>query len=169
MSLICINCYSNTKGTDYKLSKNQIKSIIYVFCKELDLDEILMQELVQQESSYVCNAYSKVGAQGLTQIMPSNHDYFIWKFKFKEKFDYLFDLYNIPKSDMSLQNPIYNLWWGCSYLKWIQNTYSDNIWTSLVIYHDGQKWFTSNGRPTYVGQNYANTIYDNYLRRKKGE
>ena len=72
----------------------------------------------------------------------------------------------MPKSDKSLQNPIYNLWWGCSYLKWIMNTYSDNIWISLTIYHDGQSWYVKNKRPSYVGQNYANTIYDNYMRSK---
>lgn len=158
--------FSNCKN-EYELTKEQINEIIYIFSLDAKLPSDFVQEIVQKESRYNIYATSYVNAKGLMQLLHSNHEWFSWKFAFKEEYNFLFQKYNIVNDPSDEYNPIYNLWYGIQYFRWILDTYSSSYWVALIIYNSGQKWYVNNEQPNRVSVNYANEIMRNwYLKRR---
>lgn len=94
-------------------------------CQENNLSESLIASIVNTESSYNSNARSSKNALGLMQIKLSTANY-------------MCKLYSLEKlTELDLLNPQTNLNFGCLYLTYLKNKFSDT-WTALAAYNAGE-------------------------------
>lgn len=103
------------------------------------LDPYLVMGLILQESSFIANAKSVVGATGLMQLMPPTA---------KE----LSQRLHVPFGQARLENPEVNVELGTAHLKMLVNMFGGNTFLAVASYNAGQgnvlKWKrTAPGRP----------------------
>ena len=103
------------------------------------LDPYLVMGLILQESSFIPNAKSAVGATGLMQLMPPTA---------KE----LAQRLHVPFGQARLENPEVNVELGTAHLKMLVNMFNGNALLAVASYNAGQgnvlKWKRSApGRP----------------------
>jgi soluble lytic murein transglycosylase-like protein len=95
------------------------------------LDPYLVMGLILQESSFIPNAKSAVGATGLMQLMPPTA---------KE----LAKRLNVPFGQARLENPEVNVELGTAHLKMLVNMFNGNALLAVASYNAGQgnvlKW-----------------------------
>jgi len=104
-----------------------------------ELDPYLVMGLILQESSFIPNAKSAVGATGLMQLMPATA---------KE----LAHRLHVPFGQARLENPEVNVELGTAHLKMLVNLFNGNALLAVASYNAGQgnvlKWKRSApGRP----------------------
>ena len=93
-----------------------ILSLVHAEASRNNISPQLVLALIQVESNFDRFAISKVGAQGLMQIMP------FWKDAIGHEDDNLFD-------------PATNVKYGCAILKIYLKREQDNVRTALARYH----------------------------------
>jgi soluble lytic murein transglycosylase len=95
------------------------------------LDPYLVMGLILQESSFIPNAKSAVGATGLMQLMPPTA---------KE----LAKRLHVPFGQARLENPEVNVELGTAHLKMLVNMFNGNALLAVASYNAGQgnvlKW-----------------------------
>lgn len=96
-----------------------------------ELDPYLVMGLILQESSFIPNAKSAVGATGLMQLMPATA---------KELAQHL----RVPFGQARLENPEVNVELGTAHLKMLVNLFNGNALLAVASYNAGQgnvlKW-----------------------------
>jgi soluble lytic murein transglycosylase len=93
-----------------------------------DIDAALLLAVVREESRFDKNALSKVGAQGLMQLMP---DTAAWICD-HAPFDY--------DSVSDVWDPAANIMMGSWYLRWLASTYYEgNLAAAIAAYNAGQQ------------------------------
>ena len=131
-------------GTNKSAARQKIQNIISRISQKHGVDEKLVNALVRQESGFNPNATSKVGAQGLMQLMPSTAQ-------------------GLGVTDP--YDPEQNVDGGVRYLKSMLNKYNGNIILALAAYNAGPGAVDKyDGVPPYKEtQNYVRSILANYL------
>ncbi len=127
-----------------KLSKGDISNIVKSTCQKYGVDDKLVMALINQESGFNQNAISKVGAQGLMQLMPAT------------------------AKSLGVTNaldPVQNIEGGVKYLQGLLNQFHGNKILALAAYNAGPNAVKKyNGIPPYKEtQNYVKNILKNYL------
>lgn len=131
-----------------------------------DLDPFLVLALIKQESAFVPDARSYVGARGLMQLMPATAD------------DWARRLRLAPVEDEDLYEPDMNLRLGIPYLARLVNQFDGSIEKALAAYNAGaanvRRWERGliDGRPeTFIEsigfsetRTFVRTILNNYYR-----
>ena len=127
-----------------KLSKGDISNIVKSTCQKYGVDDKLVMALINQESGFNQNAISKVGAQGLMQLMPAT------------------------AKSLGVTNaldPVQNIEGGVKYLQGLLKQFHGNKILALAAYNAGPNAVKKyNGIPPYKEtQNYVKNILRNYL------
>ena len=127
-----------------KLSKGDISNIVKSTCQKYGVDDKLVMALINQESGFNQNAISKVGAQGLMQLMPAT------------------------AKSLGVTNaldPVQNIEGGVKYLQGLLKQFHGNKILALAAYNAGPNAVKKyNGIPPYKEtQNYVKNILKNYL------
>ena len=131
-----------------------------------DLDPYLILALIKQESAFVPDARSYVGARGLMQLMPATAD------------DWARRLRMAPVEDEDLYEPDMNLRLGIPYLARLVDQFDGSIEKALAAYNGGatnvRRWERglTDGRPeTFIEsigfsetRTFVRTILNNYYR-----
>ena len=91
-------------------------------CKDYDLDKMLVYSIINVESSFNTNAVSPKGAIGLMQILPSTAQFISVKLNVK---------------DYDLKDPRTNIRFGCYYVRYLLNKYSQRD-TAVCAYNAGE-------------------------------
>jgi soluble lytic murein transglycosylase-like protein len=124
-----------------------ITQLVESVSQQFGVDKHLVTALIQQESGFNPKAVSKVGAQGLMQLMPQTAK-------------------SLGVNDPF--NPAENLTGGVKYLKRLMNRYRGNIPLALAAYNAGEGAVSQHGGipPYKETQHYVRTILANYLKHK---
>jgi soluble lytic murein transglycosylase-like protein len=125
------------------------RSVIQQLSQQYGVDPLLVESLVQQESGFNARAQSKVGAQGLMQLMPATAQ----ALGVKNSLD-----------------PAQNLDGGIRYLKEQLERYKGNIPLALAAYNAGPGAVDKHGGqvpPYRETQDYVQRILKNYLKAKQ--
>lgn len=93
---------------------------------EFDLQPSIVASVINVESSFDSHARSKKDALGLMQVKLSTAKYLVDYYRLNREVSET-DLFNIKD----------NLYFGCLYLKYLNNKF-DNLWTSLAAYNAGE-------------------------------
>ena len=127
-----------------KASKVEIQQYVNSACQKYNIDPKLVMALIQQESGFNQNAISKVGAQGLMQLMPATAK---------------------SMGVTNAFNPQENIEGGVKYLKGLFDRFNGNTILALAAYNAGPNAVNKyNGIPPYKEtQNYVRSILKNYL------
>jgi len=147
MTKVNANIYANTAAGVNKqpiTTKAQILNKVSEVSRKYGVDEKLVNALIKQESGFNINAKSKVGAQGLMQLMPATAK-------------------SMGVTDP--MNPEQNIEGGVKYLKSMLDKYNGNIILALAAYNAGPGAVDKyTGVPPYKEtQNYVRNILANYL------
>jgi soluble lytic murein transglycosylase-like protein len=106
----------------------QVRAMVEETAKNLDVNPLLVDSVIQVESNYNPYAISPKGAQGLMQLMPATAR----RFGVKNSFD-----------------PQQNIEGGVRYLKFLQETFQDDR-LAVAAYNAGEKAVTKYGNvPPY--------------------
>ncbi len=121
------------------------KEIEY-YCKDYNLDITLVYSIINVESSFNTNAVSQKGAIGLMQILPSTAQFISSKINVK---------------DYELNEPKTNIRFGCYYLRYLLNKYSERD-TAVCAYNAGEgkvnEWLKNSNYSKY-GKTLYNVPY----------
>ena len=147
MTKVNANIYANTAAGVNKqpiTTKAQILNKVSEVSRKYGVDEKLVNALIKQESGFNVNAKSKVGAQGLMQLMPATAK-------------------SMGVTDP--MNPEQNIEGGVKYLRSMLDKYNGNIILALAAYNAGPGAVDKyTGVPPYKEtQNYVRNILANYL------
>ncbi|MBQ6516282.1 lytic transglycosylase domain-containing protein [bacterium] len=147
MTKVNANIYANTAAGVNKqpiTTKAQILNKVSEISRKYGVDEKLVNALIKQESGFNVNAKSKVGAQGLMQLMPATAK-------------------SMGVTDP--MNPEQNIEGGVKYLRSMLDKYNGNIILALAAYNAGPGAVDKyTGVPPYKEtQNYVRNILANYL------
>ena len=125
-------------------SKVDIQRMVSSACEKHKVDPKLVMAVIQQESNFNQNAISKVGAQGLMQLMPATAK---------------------SLGVNNAFNPEENINGGVKYLKTLLDRFNGNKILALAAYNAGPNAVDKhNGIPPYKEtQNYVRNILKNYL------
>ncbi|HEX9160910.1 MAG TPA: lytic transglycosylase domain-containing protein [Thermoanaerobaculia bacterium] len=109
----------------------KFESAIREYSARNGLDPYLVMGLILQESSFLANARSAVGATGLMQLMPSTGKELAQKL-------------HVPFGQARLENPEVNVELGTAHLKMLVNMFGGNPLLAVAAYNAGQgnvlKW-----------------------------
>ncbi len=127
------------------------EELIVLNADEFSLEPWHVAAVVRCESSFREGATSEAGARGLMQIMPDTGKWISGKFDEKS-------IYN----DDMLYQPETNLKYGCWYLRWLMERYSQDRTLATAAYHAGHgtvdKWL-ANPEISPDGKTLANIPY----------
>jgi soluble lytic murein transglycosylase-like protein len=118
--------------------------IINKAANKFKLDSALIKAIIKAESNFNHRAVSRVGAQGLMQLMPSTASFL-----------------NVDDSF----HPEKNIEGGARYLRYLLNTYKGNLDLALAAYNAGEKAvakYNYNIPPYRETQNYVKRVYSFY-------
>ncbi|SFC94050.1 lytic transglycosylase domain-containing protein [Ruminococcus albus] len=107
-----------TYPTDYE-------EYVIKYCKEYQVDPVLVFSVINVESSFEPRATSEVGARGLMQLMEDAYDWV--KFRLDDDSESFDDMYN----------PETNIKYGTYYLSFLMDRYDDSIDLTAAAYHCG--------------------------------
>ncbi|MBO4867710.1 MAG: lytic transglycosylase domain-containing protein [Ruminococcus sp.] len=153
-----------TYPTDYE-------EYVLKYCKEYQVDPVLVFSVIKVESNFDHQATSEVGARGLMQLMEDAYDWV--KFRLDDDSESYDDMYD----------PETNIKYGTYYLSFLMERYDDSIDLAAAAYHCGMgqvdSWledgtlkaekFDVNDIPKENDQtsHYVNKINDAYSAYKK--
>lgn len=129
--------------TTFRISGNpaEYESLIARYSEEYGVDQSLVKAVIHAESGYNPNAVSRVGAQGLMQLMPKTAR----DLKVSNSFD-----------------PADNIKGGVRYLRFLLDTFHGDVSLALAAYNAGlNKVAKYNGIPPYAEtRNYVAKVLD---------
>lgn len=131
------------KNAAVNMTKNQIKAIAIETAVKFGVPAALVLAMIQQESGFNPNAVSKVGAQGLMQLMPAT------------------------ARDLGVKNPfnpIDNINGGVRYIKQMLDMFGGNVELALAAYNSGAGTVRKAGNKVpniKETRNYVKTIMGN--------
>ncbi len=123
---------------------NKYDDLINKAANKFKLDSTLIKAIIKAESNFNHRAVSRVGAQGLMQLMPKT------------------------ASSMNVDDsfhPEKNIEGGARYLRYLLNTYKGNLDLALAAYNAGEKAvakYNYNIPPYRETQNYIKRVYSFY-------
>lgn len=122
---------SEQKDKEYEITDEQrYYPIIVKVSLEYKIDPLLVKAVIVAESGFDTNAVSRVGAEGLMQLMPRTAKYLGVEDSF---------------------NPEHNIYGGVKYLKRLLDKYNGNIEFALAAYNAGARnVFKYKGVPPYA-------------------
>ena len=98
------------------------RDLIVKYSVEYDIAPEIISALINTESSFNKDAVSDAGAKGLMQVLPSTAD------EIGQKLD---------KTDYNLSDPNTNIQFGCYYLRYLLDYYSNDYIYALCAYNAG--------------------------------
>jgi soluble lytic murein transglycosylase-like protein len=126
------------------LDVSKYDELINKAANKYKLDSALIKAIIKAESNFNHRAVSRVGAQGLMQLMPKT------------------------ASSMNVEDsfhPEKNIEGGARYLRYLLNTYKGNLDLALAAYNAGEKAvakYNYNIPPYRETQNYVKRVYSFY-------
>ncbi|MFZ2399669.1 MAG: transglycosylase SLT domain-containing protein [Smithella sp.] len=126
------------------LDVSKYDELINKAANKFKLDSALIKAIIKAESNFNHRAVSRVGAQGLMQLMPKT------------------------ASSMNVEDsfhPEKNIEGGARYLRYLLNTYKGNLDLALAAYNAGEKAvakYNYNIPPYRETQNYVKRVYSFY-------
>lgn len=131
----------NNKTNTNSINDNEINSLVEKYAKENNLDSSLVNAVIKAESNFNSDARSKVGAQGLMQLMPATAK-------------------SLGVEDAF--NPEQNIKGGTKYLSNMLDRFNGNKKLALAAYNAGPNAVNEyNGVPPYEEtQNYVKKVID---------
>lgn len=124
-----------------------VKKFDYIIsnaAKKFRIDPALIKAIIKAESNFNHQAVSRVGAQGLMQLMPAT-------------------AYALQVEDSF--HPEKNIEGGTRYLRYLLNTYSGNLTLALAAYNAGERAvakYNNNVPPYRETQNYVKRVLSLY-------
>jgi hypothetical protein len=126
------------------LDVNKYDGLITKAANKFKLDSALIKAVIKAESNFNHRAVSRVGAQGLMQLMPKTAS----DLKVEDSFH--------PEKDIE---------GGARYLRYLLNTYKGDLTLALAAYNAGEKAvakYNYNVPPYRETQNYVKRVYSFY-------
>lgn len=126
------------------LDVTKYDELINKAANKFKLDSALIKAIIKAESNFNHRAVSRVGAQGLMQLMPKT------------------------ASSMNVEDSFHpgkNIEGGARYLRYLLNTYKGNLDLALAAYNAGEKAvakYNYNIPPYRETQNYVKRVYSFY-------
>jgi soluble lytic murein transglycosylase-like protein len=123
---------------------NKYDGLITKAANKFKLDSALIKAVIKAESNFNHRAVSRVGAQGLMQLMPKT------------------------ASDLNVEDcfhPENNIEGGARYLRYLLNTYKGDLTLALAAYNAGEKAvakYNYNVPPYRETQNYIKRVFSFY-------
>ena len=155
-SVICIFSVILFVVFNFFVYPKKYKNYVTFYAAENNLDSALVYAVIKAESNFDKNATSKSGAMGLMQLMPTTAKWIA---------EELGDDY----SEVNLYNPETNVRYGCFYLKYLFERFSD-VDAVVCAYNAGESvvknWLDDNDTISESKIDYPETKA--YLKRVKG-
>lgn len=140
---------------NFLIYPTKYQNFISKFGNEFNINTALIYAVIKTESNFETNAVSRSGAVGLMQLLPSTAEWIARELG--EEFET-----NI------LLNPETNIKYGCFYLRYLMNKFSD-INAVICAYNAGEgavrSWIDENGNLNESKITYTET--KNYLKKVK--
>jgi soluble lytic murein transglycosylase-like protein len=123
---------------------NKFDHIISNAAKKFRIDSTLIKAIIKAESNFNHQAVSRVGAQGLMQLMPATA--------------YALQVENVFHPENNIEG-------GTRYLRYLLNTYRGNLKLTLAAYNAGERAvakYNNNVPPYRETQNYIRRVLSYY-------